>query len=114
MKRTWRWRDGVIMCRSSAIRDALASVPSPTMSTFRRSWPSLEVGDLGTASTFLTDVIGFTAHVVEGEPPMFAIIGEGVSEIALGEVDEPALPQGAACSVTVTGLDDLIGRIDGA
>ena len=84
------------------------------MSTFEHSRPSLEVGDLGTALGFLTEVVGFSAHVVEGEPPMFAIIGEGPAEIALVEVDEPAIPGGAACYVTVTGLDDLVGRIAAA
>jgi hypothetical protein len=84
------------------------------MSTFERSRPTLEVGDLGAALDFLTDVVGFTPGVVEGEPPMFAIIGEGNAQIALVEVDEPALPQGAACYVTVSGLDELIGRIDAA
>jgi hypothetical protein len=84
------------------------------MSTFERSRPSLEVGDLGTALGFLTDVVGFTARVVEGEPPMFAIVGDGPAEIALVEVDEPAIPDGAACYVTMSGLDDLLGRIAGA
>jgi hypothetical protein len=84
------------------------------MSTFERSRPSLEVGDLGAALAFLTEVVGFTAPVVEGEPPMFAIIGDGPAEIALVEVDEPAVPQGAACYVTVTGLDGLVERIAAA
>ena len=84
------------------------------MGTFERSRPSLEVGDLGAALAFLTDVVGFTAHVVEGEPPMFAIIGEGPAEIALVEVDEPAIPEGAACYVTVTDLGGVIERIAAA
>ena len=42
---------------------------------------------------------------------MFAIVGDGAGEIALVEVDEPALPEGAACYVTVTELDGA-GRAD--
>jgi hypothetical protein len=84
------------------------------MSTFESSRPSLEVGDLRAALAFLVDVVGFTAHVVEGEPPIFAIIGEGPAEIALVEVDEPAIPEGAACYVTVTDLGLMIERIAAA
>src|SRR6476620_8782739 len=98
-------------CRSSAMRADDPSVPSSGVSTIERSRPSLEVGDLGAALAFLTDVVGFTAHVVEGQPPLFAIIGEGPSEIALVEVDEPAIPDGAACYVTLTGIDGLIERL---
>jgi hypothetical protein len=87
------------------------ATPAPT---FRRSRPSLEVGDLGAALAFLTDVVGFDVRVVEGEPPLFAIVGDGPSELALVEVDEPALPQGAACYVTMTGLDGLLERLAGA
>jgi hypothetical protein len=78
---------------------------------FERCRPSIEVGDLGAALAFLTDVVGFTASVVEGEPPVFAIIGEDAADIALVEVDEPAWPDGAACYVTMSGLDDLIERL---
>jgi uncharacterized glyoxalase superfamily protein PhnB len=88
------------------------AMPAPPR--FERSRPTIEVGDLGAALQFLTDVVGFEVRVVEGEPPLFAIMGEGPSEIALVEVDEPAVPQGAACYVTMTGLDDLIGRLAAA
>lgn len=84
------------------------------MSTIERSRPTLEIGDLGAALAFLTDVVGFAARVVEGEPPQFAIIGDGPAEIALVEVDHPAIPEGAACYVTLTGLDGLIERIAAA
>ncbi|MCU1393464.1 MAG: hypothetical protein JWM34_1892 [Ilumatobacteraceae bacterium] len=82
--------------------------------TFERSRPSIEVGDLREALTFLTDVVGFPLIMSEGEPPMFAIVGTDHAEIALVEVDEPALPGGAACYVTLQGLDALIGRIGAA
>ncbi len=81
---------------------------------FHRSRPTIEVGDLGTALGFLTDVVGFAVQVVEGEPPMFAIVGEEQAEIALVEVDEPAIPEGAACYVTVSGLDGLLERLAAA
>lgn len=84
------------------------------MNVIERSRPALEVGDLGAALAFLTDVVGFPARVVEGEPPLFAIVGDDAAEIALVEVDEPAIPQGAACYVTLTGLDDLVERIAAA
>jgi uncharacterized glyoxalase superfamily protein PhnB len=81
---------------------------------FERSRPSLEVGDLGAALAFLADVVGMEVQVVEGEPPMFAIVGIGNAEIALVEVDEPALPTGAACYVTMADLDGLIARLAAA
>ncbi len=82
--------------------------------TFDHARPSLEVGDLGTALRFLTEVVGMAAEVVEGEPPLFAIVGTGTAQIALVEVDEPALPAGAACYVYVRGLDRLVDRLEAA
>lgn len=87
------------------------------MTTFERTRPTIEVGDLGTALAFLTEVVGFTATVVEGEPPLFAIVGDGATDgadLGLVEVDEPAIPQGAACYVTVAGLDELLDRFAAA
>lgn len=84
------------------------------MLTLIRSRPTIEVGDLGQALGFLTDVVGFTVTAVEGEPPMFALVGEGPSEIALVEADDPAIPAGAACYVTIGGLDELVQKIVGA
>lgn len=84
-----------------------ASVPP----TFERSRPSIEVADLGAALAFLTDVVGMPLVVSQGEPPMFAIVGGGNAEIALVEVDEPAIPGGAICYVTMDGLDGLIERL---
>ena len=49
--------------------------------------------------------------VSEGERPMFAIVGAGNAELALVEVDEPAIPAGAACYITLDGLDALIARM---
>jgi catechol 2,3-dioxygenase-like lactoylglutathione lyase family enzyme len=81
---------------------------------FERSRPSVEVGDLAAALAFLTDVVGMPLQVVDGQPPVFAIVGTGDAEIALVEVDEPALPAGAACYVTVTELDGLLARLAAA
>ena len=78
---------------------------------FDRSRPALEVGDLESALSFLTDIVGLPLVVAHGEPPMFAIVGTGNAEIALVEVDHPALPEGAACYVTMDGLDALIERL---
>jgi len=86
---------------------------TPTV-TFDNSRPSLEVGDLEAALRFFGDVVGFPVEVVEGEPPMFAIIGSGASQIALVEVEDPAIQNGAACYVYVRGLDDLIERLSAA
>jgi catechol 2,3-dioxygenase-like lactoylglutathione lyase family enzyme len=87
---------------------------TPNRPVFERSRPALEVGDLGAALAFLTDVVGLPLVVADGEPPGFAIVGEGNAEIALVEVDEPAIPDGAACYVTMEGLDGLLERLDGA
>jgi len=81
---------------------------------FDRARPTLEVGDLGTALAFLADVVGLPVTVTQGEPPRFAMVGEGHAEIALVEVDEPAIPEGAACYVTMVGLDELVDRIAAA
>jgi catechol 2,3-dioxygenase-like lactoylglutathione lyase family enzyme len=81
---------------------------------FENARPALEVGDLAEALAFLTDVVGLPLIVSQGEPPMFAMVGEGAAEFALVEVDEPALPEGAACYVTLEGLDGLIDRIAAA
>jgi predicted enzyme related to lactoylglutathione lyase len=78
---------------------------------FEHCRPSIEVGDLAAALAFLTDVVGFTVFVVEGEPPVFAIVGEDAAQIGLVEVDGPARPDGAACYVTMRGLDELIERL---
>jgi predicted enzyme related to lactoylglutathione lyase len=86
----------------------------PEAPRFDRSRPSLEVGDLGRALAFLTEVVGLTATVVHGDPPMYAMVGTDAAEIALVEVDEPAIPGGAACYVTMAGLDGLIERLAAA
>lgn len=85
-----------------------------TTCTFLRARPTLEVGDLGTVLEFLGEVVGLPIGVVQGEPPMFAIVGVADAEIGLVEVDEPALPEGAACYISVTGLDALVERIQAA
>lgn len=82
--------------------------------SFLRCRPAVEVGDLAAALDFLTAVVGLPLAVSEGEPPMFAIVGDGDATLALVESDEPALPAGAACYFTVTDLDGLIGRLDAA
>lgn len=89
----------------------MASMDAPR---FENARPTLEVGDLTEALAFLTDVVGLPLIVSEGEPPMFAMVGEGPAEFALVEVDEPAVPEGAACYVTLEGLDALIDRIAAA
>jgi len=81
---------------------------------FERARPTIEVGDLGAALVFLAEVVGMPVTVTQGEPPMFAMVGEGHAELALVEVDEPAIPEGAACYVTMDGLDALIERLAAA
>jgi hypothetical protein len=63
---------------------------------------------------FVADVVGMTVTVTEGEPPLFAMVGEGSSENVLVEVDEPAILDGAACYVTMEGLGALTERIAAA
>ena len=86
----------------------------PELPTFDDARPTLEVGDLGVALPFLTDVVGLPARIVEGEPPTFAVVGTGTAQIGLVQVDEPAIPSGAACYVQLHGLDALVARLEAA
>jgi predicted enzyme related to lactoylglutathione lyase len=76
--------------------------------------PTLEVADLGAALAFWTDVVGFAVDVTMGEPPTFAMISAGAAGLGLVEAATPAIPDGAACYITVQGLDGLVTRLEAA
>lgn len=82
--------------------------------TFEDVRPTIEVGDLVAALDFFRETVGMNVVVVEGEPPTFAIVGDEGAGLGLVQVDDPAIPLGAACYVTMTGLDELIGRFESA
>lgn len=81
---------------------------------FEQSRPTLEVADLAVALAFLRDVVGMPVAVVEGDPPTFAIVGPEGADLGLVQVPAPAVPVGAACYVTMTGLDGLVARLRAA
>ncbi|HEY4377144.1 MAG TPA: VOC family protein [Acidimicrobiales bacterium] len=82
--------------------------------TYLDARPSIEVGDLGAALAFWTDVVGFEVDTTMGEPPTFAMLSSRSAALALAECDEPAIPAIASVFVTMTGLDGLVERISAA
>jgi predicted enzyme related to lactoylglutathione lyase len=87
---------------------------APAAPTYLDARPTLEVADLGAALAFFTDVAGFAVDVTMGEPPTFAMVSAGPAGLGLVAVARPALPEGAACYLTVRGLDALVARLEAA
>lgn len=77
---------------------------------FTDARPTLEVADLEAALGFFTGVAGFSTEVTMGDPPTFAIVGAGGAAIGLTQVASPALPEGAACYLTLGDVDRLAER----
>lgn len=74
------------------------------MARFVNARPNLLVQDVSASVEFYTDMLGFEAVAVMGEPPFFALLVNEGAEIALVQSDDP---QASGCYVYVTGVDEL-------
>jgi hypothetical protein len=45
---------------------------------------------------------------------VFAIVGAGTVQLGLVEVGSPAVPEGAACYITLQGLDQFLEQVERA
>jgi predicted enzyme related to lactoylglutathione lyase len=68
--------------------------------------PNLEVADLGPATAFLRDVLGFTVEVDEQAMGLVLLSRDAVG-LALVRADSPGVNQTTAAYIGVTGVDDL-------
>ena len=84
---------------------------SPSEVTYIDARPSIEVADLDAALAFWTEVVGFETEVVMGEPPFFALVGQGGARLGLARTDDPVLPTIAPVFVTLRHLDLLVQRL---
>ena len=75
---------------------------------------TLEVADLAAALAFWTEVAGFEVVTTMGDPATFALVASGDAELALVEVEAPAIPLGAACYVTIEGFDAFVAATTAA
>jgi predicted enzyme related to lactoylglutathione lyase len=71
--------------------------------------PNLEVADLGPASAFLRDVLGFTVEVEE-EAMGLVLLSRDAVGLALVRAASPGVNQTTAAYIGVTGVDDLYGH----
>jgi predicted enzyme related to lactoylglutathione lyase len=71
--------------------------------------PNLEVADLGPATAFLRDVIGFTVEVEE-EAMGLVLLSRDAVGLALVRAASPGVNQTTAAYIGVTGVDDLYGH----
>ena len=81
------------------------------MSTeFVRSRTTLGVRDVGASIDFYEQTVGFGVVVTMGEPPDFALIGNGHAGLGLNRVERPAVADFACCYFDVEGVEDLHRR----
>ena len=82
--------------------------------TYLDARPSIEVGDIDSALSFWTEVVGFDEEVVMGEPPFFALVGSGGARLGLSRAENPSIPDIAPVFVTLVNLDAFIARLEAA
>ena len=66
--------------------------------------PNFYVKDIEASVAFYRDVLGFETKAMMGEPPNFALLQAGGAELALIQLDTPAV---SGCYVYVTGVEAL-------
>jgi predicted enzyme related to lactoylglutathione lyase len=76
------------------------------MSEWLSCRPNLEVADLGPATAFLRDVLGFTVEVEE-EAMGLVLLSRDAVGLALVRAASPGINQTTAAYIGVTGVDDL-------
>ena len=76
------------------------------MSEWLSCRPNLEVADLGPASAFLRDVLGFTVEVEE-EAMGLVLLNRDAVGLALVRAARPGVNQTTAAYIAVTGVQDL-------
>lgn len=59
---------------------------------------------------FYDKAVGFSVVVTMGEPPTFAMIGNGETGVGLGEVEDPTVAAFACCYFNVEGVEELHDR----
>ena len=77
---------------------------------FLKSRATLGVRDVPASIDFYQKALGFQVLVSMGEPPHFALIGNGDTGLGLNETAEPAVADFACCYFDVEGVDALHQR----
>ena len=79
------------------------------MSEWLSCRPNLEVADLGPATAFLRDVLGFTVEVHE-EAMGLVLLSRDAVGLALVRAATPGVNETTAAYIGVTGVNDLYGH----
>lgn len=77
---------------------------------FLKSRTTLGVRDVRASIDFYERAVGFSVIVTMGEPPTFAMIGDGDAGLGLGQVANPAVAGFACCYFNVDGVEELHQR----
>jgi predicted enzyme related to lactoylglutathione lyase len=80
------------------------------MTRFLKSRTTLGVRNVPASIDFYERAIGFTTIHTMGDPPTFAMIGNGDAGLGLGQVDAPAVGAFACCYFDVEGVEALHQR----
>lgn len=78
---------------------------------FRRVVPDLPVRDMAAAVRFWTETMGFRALFLNGDPPVYAVVGRDEVEIALHR--EQARAGHARCYVKVSNVESAYEELRG-
>ena len=77
---------------------------------FLKSRATLGVRHVPTSIAFYERAFGFEVVVTMGEPPTFALIGDGDAELGLVQTEQPAVADFACCYFDVDGVESLHQR----
>jgi predicted enzyme related to lactoylglutathione lyase len=77
---------------------------------FLKARATLGVRHVPTSIAFYERALGFGVDVTMGEPPTFALIGDGATGLGLVQTDRPAVAGFACCYFDVDGVEALHQR----
>ncbi len=77
---------------------------------FLKSRTTLGVRDVTASIDFYAKAVGFEVVVTMGEPPTFAMIGQGDSGLGLSRTAAPQVADFACCYFNVEGVEELHRR----
>ena len=80
------------------------------MTRFLKSRTTLGVRSVPDAIDFYEKAVGFAVITTMGEPPTFALIGNGEAGLGLGQVEQPAVADFACCYFNIEGVEELHRR----
>ncbi len=80
------------------------------MTRFVKTRTTLGVRDVPASIDFYERAVGFTTIHTMGNPPTFAMIGNGDARLGLGRVETPAVADFACCYIDVEGVEELHQR----